>query len=96
MGRYITSKTKVKPCPCCGNSDLDVGIQGSLLFGVRCMTMDKEGNLGGCRLRIVREIPDEYPEELWNDNRTPKQNLRELERWTLEKAIRAWNRRVND
>ena len=49
----------VKPCPCCGNTNLNVGPTSAMSMGVKCWCYG-----GGCGL----ELSVEYP-EYWNSKK---------------------------
>jgi hypothetical protein len=72
---------KPKPCPCCGNKRLYVGVTAHCEMGVQC-----EPIRGGCGLRMLREWPDRYPRGV--------KTLRAFKHWVLQQVIEAWNRRV--
>lgn len=70
------------PCPCCGNTDLYVGVMSSASMGVFCKPNDETKS--GCGLKIERGFPE--------TNRFRSMSL--LEKHVLRRAILAWNRRV--
>lgn len=76
----------VKPCPCCGNTDLYTACLGAMRFGVKCLSFDDKGNISGCGLEMGKTIPDRRPKGC--------KTLKDTENWTLRQAIAAWNKRA--
>ena len=79
---------EVKPCPCCGNEKLSVGVQQAMVFGVRCDRLILENRIivpSGCGLLLAVHIPDE---------RVGKKTLYQVEKETIMKAVEAWNKRA--
>lgn len=77
------------PCPCCGSVKLDVGSQGAMLYGIRCIDTEailQDKKKHGCGLSLVRSTPGRYP--------PGTKTLEEVGLWTLKRAVEAWNRRV--
>jgi hypothetical protein len=86
-----------RPCPCCGESrplqwlddamfGLEVGLQSAMTYGVECCT---------CGLRMIREIPSDWPEDMPAGLRGGARMAWLADR-TLRAAVAAWNRRPTD
>jgi hypothetical protein len=80
---------KLKPCPFCGNQNLLAGPHSADSQGVECMYMtmiDGTCYVKGCRATISCRLPNYWPKGV--------DGLKQLEEWTLNKAIKKWNKRV--
>ena len=83
---------KPKPCPLCGNNDLYVGPMSCNTQGVQCMFKNEKGQIKGCRLKIERPYPVYIPEN--TKHMSIEERWQEVEKRTLLKAIKAWNKRT--
>jgi hypothetical protein len=80
----------VRPCPCCGE-DRGFTKGDDFLLGLfigPTMATQMGVECYSCGLKMVRDWPD----------RTPRgcKTLDDVSRYTLNKAVRAWNRRVKE
>lgn len=75
---------QLKPCPCCGSTDLLVGTMSSSSFGVECMK---------CHLKMEVTRPEQWPEGTFKNTRSMKKNLEALGKWTVNIAVGRWNGR---
>lgn len=80
--KKLPKKLKVLPCPCCGNEKLYVGKLMSVTLGIECNRYINDG----CGISLGRVYPRRMPRGT--------KTLEELDRFVLNEAIRAWNRRV--
>lgn len=80
--KHKTIKVSVKPCPCCGWAELDVGIQSCLTYGVCCTQ---------CGLKLERQCPEKWPKGIWKRKDTIEANYERLMIYTLKQAIKFWN-----
>lgn len=80
--KEATKGVNVKPCPCCGNTNLHIGPISAMSMGIRCRAYNDEGKIEGCDLEMTVGYP-----EYWNS----KTNVDVA---TLRKAIIKWNRRI--
>lgn len=40
--KHATVEVVALPCPCCGSSDLDIGVQSCMEYGVKCRGLSAE------------------------------------------------------
>jgi len=73
----------IKPCPCCGNSNLHIGPMSAMSMGIRCRAYNDKGKIDGCGLELYVSYP-----EYWNSKTNIDMAL-------LRRAIKKWNRRVD-
>ena len=83
-GNKVTKMRKgfvieVKPCPCCGNYKLSVGVQSCMGFGVCCDRYN-----GGCGLKIEREY----------SNTPSNRTLYQTEKALIHETVNIWNNRI--
>ena len=98
---------EVKPCPCCGNPDLYVGVLSSDTHGVHCLRGSEDiairwmvhfghikgdEGLKGCGLKMEVPIPDDYPDDFPEDL-VGYDAVDKLAELTLAEAVRRWNMR---
>jgi len=72
---------KLKPCPCCGNTNLFVGCETSSSMAVVCWSYE-----GGCGLRMYVNWMDRIGKS--------KKTFKQLQHEALREAVRRWNKRV--
>lgn len=82
--RARTYKVEAKPCPCCGNENLDIGVQAAMTMGIRCARYPITGP-GGCGLRITREYPEYRPKNC--------KTCYAMEKMLIEECLKVWNTR---
>lgn len=80
---WLNKMSSRKPCPCCGNSALYIGPMTGLTFGVQCRDHKTRK---GCGLKMERQCPDRRPRSC--------KTMLDVDKYTLRKAIEAWNRRA--
>lgn len=99
--------TDAKPCPCCGNTYLYVGVMSSDSYGVHCRSgedmVDRilirrgdiapdDVHLQGCGLQLAVNIPDDYPAD-FPPKLVGKKAIEYLRKLVLYEAVRRWNQR---
>ena len=83
-----SAKSKVKPCPCCGNAKLYVGVMSSTTWGVQCgYYFNKQ--FVGCGLNITTDM-------FTMSGNLPKgcKNFKDAEKFALKLSIKNWNKRA--
>ena len=71
------------PCPGCGSSELQCGIESADAMQVKCLA---------CGLKMVERLPDEWPPGC-RGKMAPDERIERWRDWTLQKLIRRWNKR---
>jgi hypothetical protein len=74
---WLVTPTTILPCPFCGEPPTWIGVMDSTSEGVGC---------GRCHVRLVEEMPEEYPKGI--------KTIPQLRKWMLLKAIERWQRRT--
>lgn len=85
--KYDAMTVTLKACPCCGGTDLEAGHASASSAGVQYM---------GCGLCVKRQMPDDWPEDIFIEGEAYKRNSRRLLVYTIIGAAEAWNRRTAD
>jgi hypothetical protein len=73
------------PCPLCGSSDLDAGLQACQCYGVKCRN---------CRIRLEMYVPDKWPKGVFKRNAKYSENHLSLCKWVMKQVFTRWNLRT--
>lgn len=75
-------EVQVKPCPCCGLDEPDVGVISAQSYGVKCH---------GCGLSLSMYTPDKWPKGVYKKSLSGEENIMRLHEWVVNQAVIAWN-----
>ena len=82
MRKSIT--VELRPCPCCGSTDLYAGVDSALSYAITCRQ---------CGLKMIRAMPDKWPRGVRKRGVSEAENFIRLGEYAVFQAVAAWNTR---